>query len=133
MSRLRWIFVMVAALSAGAACSDDPVGSVTRAGTVTLRLTTPHADDGAMMFAVSGPPIDSAVAINASLRLFTRRTSDSTVVGVVAGVVTNGDVVTLHVPNVAAAADYTARVVEVADRRNAVRGSLTGYALAVGP
>ena len=133
MSRLRWIFVMVAALSAGAACSDDPVGSVPRSGTVTLRLTTPHADDGAMMFAVSGPPIDSAVAIKASLRLFTRRTSDSTVVGVVAGVVTNGDVVTLHVPNVAAAADYTARVVEVADRRNAVRGSLTGYALAVGP
>jgi hypothetical protein len=51
----------------------------------------------------------------------------------VAGVVTNGDVVTLHVPNVAAAADYTARVVEVADRRHAVRGSLTGYALTAGP
>ncbi len=41
--------------------------------------------------------------------------------------------VTLHVPDVAAAADYTAQVVEVADRQNTLRDSLTGYALTVGP
>ena len=133
MSRSRWILVMVAALSVGAACSDDPVGGVTQAGTVTLRLTTPHGDDGAVLFEVSGGPIDTATADNASLRLFTRRASGSTIVGVVAGVVTNGAVVTLRVPDVGAAAGYTARVVEVADRQNALRTSLAGYALTVGP
>ena len=133
MNRSRWIFVMVAALSVGAACSDDPTAGVTQAGTVTLRLTTPHADDGAVLFEVSGGPIDTATAGNASLRLFTRRASGSTIVGVVAGVVTNGAVVTLRVPDVGAAAGYTARVVEVADRQNALRTSLAGYALTVGP
>jgi hypothetical protein len=49
------------------------------------------------------------------------------------GVVANGAVVTLRVPDVGAAAAYTARVVEVADRENALRGSLTGYALTVVP
>lgn len=133
MSRSRWILAMATALLMGAACSDDPVGGVTQAGTVTLRLTTPHADDGALLFEVSGGPIDSATAGNASLRLFTRRPSGSTIVGVVAGVVTNGAVVTLQVPDVGAAAGYTARVVEVADRQNALRTSLAGYALTVGP
>ncbi|HEY7683210.1 MAG TPA: hypothetical protein VH879_11250 [Gemmatimonadales bacterium] len=32
-----------------------------------------------------------------------------------------------------AAPGYTARVIEVADRDNALRASLTGYALTVGP
>lgn len=133
MSRMRWILVTMAALSVAAACSDDPTGSVSRAGTVTLRLTTPHADDGAMTFEVSGPPIDSASAANGSLLLFTRRSGGSTMVGVVVGVVTEGAVVTLQVPDVDAAAGYTARVLEVADRQNTLRASPTGYALIVVP
>ncbi len=111
MSRLRWIFAMVAALSVGAACSDNPTGGGARAGTLTLRLTTPHADDGAMTFEVSGAPIDSATAGNLA----------------------NGAVVTLHVPDVGAAASYTANVLEVADRQDALRPSLAGYALTVAP
>ncbi len=133
MTRSRWIFAMLAALSVGAACSDAPTVSATRAGTVILRLTTPHADDGAVLFEVSGPPVDGATAVNASLQLFTRRADASTLIGVVVGVVTEGAVVTLQVPDVGAAARYTARVVEVADRENALRTSLTGYALTVAP
>jgi hypothetical protein len=133
MSYARWIFAMTAVLSLGAACSDDPIGGVTQAGTVTLRLTTPHDDDGAVLFEVSGPPIDTALAANASLKLFTRRSDASTIVGAVVGVVTDGAAVTLRVPDVGAAAGYTARVLEVADRQNVLRTSLTGYALTVGP
>jgi len=133
MSRLRWTFAMVAALSVGAACSYEPTGGAPRAGTLRLRLTTPHADDGAMLFDVNGPPIDSAMAVNSSLRLFTRRAGGSTVVGAVVGVLANGAVVTLQVPDVGAAAGYTARVLEVADRQNALRASLAGYALTVAP
>lgn len=132
MSRSRWIFVMAAALTVGAACSDDPVGGA-QAGTLVVRLTTPHADDGAVMFEVSGPAIDTAIVVNASLRLFTRRASSSTIVGVVVGVVGSGAVITLQVPDVGAVAGYTARVLEVADRQSALRASLAGYALTVGP
>ena len=54
MSRSRWILAMVAALVAGTACSDNPTGGNARAGALTLRLTTPHADDGPMTFQVGG-------------------------------------------------------------------------------
>ena len=133
MSRVRWILVMAAALAVGAACADDPTGGAPRAGTLIVRLATPHADDGAMLFEVSGPSIESATAANASLRLFTRREGSSTVAGVVVGALASGAVVTLQVPDVGAAAGYTARVLEVADRQDALRASLTGYALTVAP
>jgi len=133
MTHSRWIFALAAALLVGAACSDAPTGGATRAGTVIVRLTTPHADDGAVLFEVSGQPIDGATAANASLRLFTRRTGASTLVGVVVGDVAGGAVVTLQVPDVGAAAGYAARVVEVADRQNTLRTSLTGYALTLAP
>lgn len=133
MSHSRWIFAMVAL---SAACTDNPntpTGGRARPGVVILHLATPNADDGAVLFEVSGAPIDSAVAIDASLRLFTRRVGDSTVVGALAGAVATGAVVRLYVADVVAAAGSTIRVLEVADRRDALRSSLTGYALAVIP
>ena len=69
--------------------------------------------------------------MNASLQSFTRRANDSTIVGAVIGVVVNGAVVTLQVPDVNASALYTVRIVEVADRENVLRAALTGYALTV--
>ena len=132
MSSLRRMFTIAAALLVGVSCSDDPVAGA-RADTVVLRLTTPHADDGAVLFEVSGGPIDSATADGASLRLFTRRAGETTIIGALVGVVTNGAEVTLHVPDAGAALGYTAEVLEVADRENALRGSLTGYALTAGP
>jgi len=131
MKRVRWLFA-VAALLLGAACSDAPTGTGgPGAGTLIVRLTTTHTDDGAVLFELSGPSIESVVAVNASLRLFTRRANDSTIVGAVVGVVANGAVVTLRVPDVGAAARYTARVLEVADRDDVLRASLAGYALTV--
>lgn len=126
------ILVVMALVALGAACSQDPTaGSPARSGTLTLHLTTPHSDDGAVLFEVSGPPIDGAMAADASLELFTRRTDGSTISGAIVGDVAGGAVVTLRVPDVGAAAGYTARVLEVADRRNALRPSLDGYAITV--
>ena len=130
MSRSGWTFAVMAALSLGAACSDDPTGGTPRTGPLIVRLTTPHTDDGAMTFEVSGAPIDSVVVADASLRLFTR-SEGSTVVGAVVGALANGAVVRLYVPGTAAAAGYTARVLEVADRQDVLRASLAGYALTV--
>lgn len=132
MNRSREILALVAALLLGAACSGEPTASVTQSGTLVLRLTTPNPDDGGVLFQVSGPPIDTAVAVGGSLRLFTRRMNDSTLVAVVVGSVATGAVVRLRVPDRSAAGRYTARVLEVADRRDALRSSLAGYALTVG-
>ena len=131
MNSSRWIFAIIALPLLGAACSNDVAGGGPQAGSLTLRLTTPHADDGALTFQVSGPAIDGAAAANASLRLFTRREGSATVVGAVVGTLANGAVITLHVPDVGAAARYSATVLEVADRQDALRTALTGYALTV--
>lgn len=119
----------------GAACANDSTGAGGQAqsGTLILRLTTPHADDGAVLFDVSGPPIDALAPVNASLRLFTRRANETTIVGAVVGAVAQGDVVTLRVPDVGGVARYTLRIREVADRDNVLRASLAGYALTVHP
>ena len=130
MKTARWIFTMVAVLFVAVACSNDATGGDKQAGTLTVRLTTPNADDGAMMFQVSGAAIDSATAVNQSLRLFTRRDGGD-VVGVVVGALANGAVITLQVPDVGEAARYRATVLEVADRQDALRASLVGYALTV--
>jgi hypothetical protein len=131
MNRARRTLVMMAALLAGAACSSDPTGGGPPAGTLILRLATPHADDGALRFEVSGPAIDTVLAVHPALRLFTRRVDGSTIVGAVVGSLADGAVVTLHVPDAGAAAGYTARVIEVADRQDILRTSLAGYALSV--
>jgi hypothetical protein len=127
----RWILA-VAVLLLVVACAKDATGGAAQAGTLTLRLTTPHVDDGAMTFTVSGGPIDSAVAVNASLRLFTRRGGE-TLNGAVVGALVNGAVITVYVPDAGAAARYTATVLEVADRQDALRPSLAGYTITVTP
>jgi hypothetical protein len=111
------------------ACSNDSTGVDPGSGTAVLRLSTPLVDDGAVLFTLSGPPIDSATPVNPSLRLFTRQANDSTLVGALIGNVAAGAVITLH-----GAADpgrYVVRVVEVADRDDLLRETLIGYALTV--
>jgi hypothetical protein len=132
MNRVRWTFAMVAALALAAACRNDPTGGAARTGRLTVRLTTPNADDGAMTFEVSGAPIDSVVVANASLVLFTRR-NGATIVGAVAGALADGAVATVYVPDGGVAAGYSARVLEVADRHDLLRASVAGYTLTVTP
>lgn len=133
MNRWWWTFAIVAAVLVGTSCSEEGTGGVPQAGTLVVRLATPHADDGALLFEVAGPPIDSATAANAALRLFTRRDNNGNVVGAVVGTLGTGAMVTLYVPDIGAAAAYVARVIEVADRGHALRPSLAGYALSVTP
>jgi len=83
-----------------------------------------------MTFQVNGPSIESA-SVNGLLQLFTLRVNDSTLVGAVIGTLANGAIITLHVPDGSVAAAYTATLREVADREDALRASLAGYALTV--
>lgn len=132
MKSMRSFFALAVLLYVAVACTDDPTGAPSRSGTLLLHLTTPHPDDGAVMFEITGPPTDSVTAVSESLRLFTRR-AGGTLVGVVIGTVADGPVVKLWVPDVSAAASYRGRVLDVADRQNALRTSLESYALTVTP
>lgn len=130
----RWLVAttVVAALTL-AACTDDTGGTPPHPGTLTVRLITPHDDDGALTFELSGPMVETPAAADESLRLFVRAVDASTVRAAVIGTLTDGVVVTLRVPDVGAAAGYTAHVLEVADRENALRSSIAGYELVLEP
>jgi hypothetical protein len=124
------ILLTAAVLAVSSTCADGPA-VVPQAGTLSLLLATPNVDDGAVLFEVSGPPIDSATAVGPSLRLFTHQADGSRLVGVVAGPITSGPLLTLYVRDTGAVAAYTARVLEVADRLDSLRASLTGYTATV--
>lgn len=132
MRYARRLFALMA-LVISAACATDSTGTGTPVGssTLLLQLSTTQFDDGAVLFQLTGPPIDSIVAVNASLRLFTRRANDSTIIGAVLGDVAAGVLATMRVPAAVAPAAYTVRVLDVADRQNVLRGSLAGYVMAV--
>jgi hypothetical protein len=131
MKRSRRLLALVAVLCLWTACSEEPI-SAPPAGALFLHLATPHADDGAVIFVITGPSIDSVTVDKSSLRLFTR-SSGGTLAGIVVGAVDAGPIVRLHVPDVGAAAAYRAQVIEVADRQDALRGSLVEYAMTVTP
>ena len=125
---LRFCWPIAVAALLATACSEDPIGDPSPPNAL-LRLTSPHIDDGAMLFTISGPPIDAISPTSTALRMFLRRTSDSTLVGALVGPIGSGAVLTLH--RVSDPGAYVARVLEVADRRNVLRESLIGYALTV--
>lgn len=121
------------ALAATLACgvSDGtivPTGPT--AGTLTVTLTTPNADDGAILLELSGPDMTQIAAGNASL-YFRHAQDGTTITAVLVGDVEGGPLITFHVPDVDAVSSYSATIQQVADRGNALRGSLTGYSLTV--
>jgi hypothetical protein len=106
----------VVALSCGDSNSSttgpdpDPV-----AGWLKVRLTTSNADDGGVMFLLSGAQIDSVRSTYPEL--YTERFTTSTVRVIVAGNLTNGGVVAeVLVPDVESATNYSAAVEQVAAR-----------------
>lgn len=124
-----WILAAAALLLDGAACAGDP-GSPAQPGTLRVSLTTPNTDDGAIVFEVSGRAIDTITVMSASYRLFTYRIGSTAVRAVLAGPVAGGTLAILKVPDVGAAASYTATVTEVVDRQNQPQ-LLNGYQVQV--
>lgn len=122
-----------ALVSGGSACgSEDPGGTgVTTPGPITVSLTTPSRDDGALLLVVTGSGFTGATATSTANTLVWRRVSDTETRVAVVGNIVNGPLFTVEAPEGTAASAFTAAVSEVADRADAVRASTTGYSLSV--
>lgn len=101
------------------------------AGVLSVRLATPHADDGALLLELRGPAVREPTAAQAGWQLFAEQARPDTLRIIVAGDVGDGALMTFRVPDGQDATTYSAVVLEVADRRNAVRSTLTGYGLTI--
>ena len=132
MKRRHWqlLAVFTLALASTLACgSDEPTAPVP--GTLVVTLTTPNADDGAILLSISGGGIDTPTTVATSHLLFQRLTGTSSVNTVVVGNITAGPLLRFDVPNVNDASSYVATITEVADRDNGLRTSLAGYSLSI--
>lgn len=129
----RLAALAVASALLGPSCAEPTGPERPVPGTLTVRWTSPHANDGAAVLRLVVPPgmtttsLESAVA---GLDVFERRTADTLRLALF-GTLGSGPLVRFSVPDVRQASRVTAGVVEVAADDDALRESLAGYAVVI--
>ena len=118
------------ALFALAACSSSSATTTTTppppptGGWLTLQLSTPRTDDGAVQFSVSGPAIDSVKLVSydgfATI-------DNGTANLIVTGQVGNGDIARVFVPDLSLTSQYRASIAAAAARGTYALQALDGY------
>ncbi|MGE5092554.1 MAG: hypothetical protein ACM3OH_10360 [Bacillota bacterium] len=121
-------------LALASACGDggptEPAGPVP--GVLKIALATPNADDGALLFTVSGGRV-STVDAATGYQIYTAQPDTMTTRILVTGDIAAGEVVRIHVPDTRSAAAYHATIAQAASRTTFAQRALAGYALAVAP
>jgi hypothetical protein len=123
-----WIFGGAALLAA--ACLDGPTPAE-----VTLVLTTPNQDDGAISFTITSSAPNEVTGVTAtcdSCAAFVARVSATELRGIITGNLAAGPVARVGVMNGSPNQAYSVELREIASRALAPRG-LSGYTLAVQP
>ena len=111
----------------------QPTAPAAVPGTLTARLVTPNVDDGAILVEISGPAPLADLATPVQGAVVHARTNGSTTRVAVFGSLAGGALVRFSVPDVNAAAQFSAQVTEASDRANALRTTLTGYQVSITP
>ncbi len=131
-------FTPLLLLAAAAACGSEPGTNASAsstsitptAGWLTVRLITPHTNDGAVQLAVTGPTVDSVAMVGYDG--FAARTDDAVDI-VVDGAIVSGDIARIHVPDLSVASDYRATVSAAAMRDSYQLQSIDEYRAVVEP
>jgi hypothetical protein len=117
------LFALAACGSSSATSPTTPPPAPT-GGWLTLQLSSPNGDDGAVQFSVSGPTIDSVKLVSydgfATI-------DNGTANLIVTGQVGNGDVARIFVPDLALTSQYRVSVAAAAARGTYALQSLDGY------
>jgi hypothetical protein len=122
---------LAAALLAACGGGDGTGSAAPGPGVLTVSLDDPNAGDRAVVLTLNGPgEITGVQAANASHVVYTRTQGTTTRVAVF-GVIGDGALLTLSVPDASRAGSYAATVVEAADASNAARASVSGYTATV--
>jgi hypothetical protein len=119
-------FLAAALALSGLACGEDRVSSATGPGVLEVVLTTPSSDDGAILFQVDGT-VDSMIAAPGYSGF--SNVSPGFTRAVVTGSVSGGIIARLYIPDVSAAGQYSATLLQAAARNSFALQPVTGYAL----
>jgi hypothetical protein len=111
-----------------AGCDRPPLEPTIRSG--TIEMTGPHAAEGAVLLVVDGPGFSNIKPAVTGYRVYARAESGSRVHILVTGNLVPGPLVTAEMLS-NSSSSYAGEVVEVADRQDAVRASLSGYGVKV--
>lgn len=100
-------------------------------GDLTIELTTPNTDDGAIRLIIVSPVAPTAISsASAGVEVFTSGPLSTSTTVIVTGDVGAGALINITVPDTRDDEDYSATVVQVASATYAIRAN-TGYALEV--
>jgi hypothetical protein len=116
-------------LGSVAGCSHEPNGPT--AGTLNVSLSSPNGDDGAVLFTVSGGPVDSVAA--GGHQVYSARLDPNTLRVVVIGDLASGDLATIYIADTRLASGYTATVNQVAARATYAQRDAASYSLSLSP
>ncbi len=131
MTRLRLFCLALALMLVPLGCDDDGASAGPVPGELVVRLDTPHDDDGALIARIHGPSkIDGVVGPSSSIPVHFRERGD-TVLAAAFGDLEDGPVLRIAVPDVRQADDFTATLIEVADRQGALRSDFSTYSLSI--
>lgn len=112
-----------------AGCSHEPEGPT--AGTLSVSLTTPNRDDGAVLFTLSGGPVDSVEAVGYSV--YSARIDPNTLRIIVTGDVVSGAIARIHIADNREASRYSASINQVAARSSYAQRDPATYSLSLAP
>ena len=93
--------------------------------TLSVTLSSPHGDDGAVLLTITGGPVDSVEAVGYAV--YTARSGTGPLKLIVTGDLGGGPIARIHVPDYRHAPFYTAKVVQVAARRSYDQRDPAGY------
>ncbi len=122
--------VALSALVLSTACgTKQPIGPV--AGELVITLTSPGANDGAVLLRLVGP-VDGVEAAGNYLVESAPLTAGITRI-VVVGTITSGPVARISIPDMSQASQYYGLVEQVADRGSFALLSVAGYSVSIAP
>lgn len=138
MNRISGVHVssLVAVFMILSSCGGESKGTteppLPDPGELTVQLTTPNADDGAIMLSISGLQNTTEIKASSGSYVSYSRQDGSTATVAVFGEIASGSLVHFAVPDLAAAATYHVTLREVADRSGAIRSLKNGYTISLG-
>jgi hypothetical protein len=121
---------LLGACGGGDGPGTEPEPTPPQPGALVVALDTPNADDGAVLFTITGGTVTQVTA-PAAYKVYSSGTGSSTTRVLVTGALADGALVTIQVPDVAKASSYVGSVTQAAARATYEQRTISAYKLTV--